>query len=342
MTGEHFFDVFGEIDSAYILAAGEVLEREPETAVLISRKKLIRTAVIAAIIAGLLTVAAYAAEFFGLQARLIPDAAPAEQDLAVSEEAEKTLENLRNIHHRDYVSLSGVNSSPEYKAAAEWLAFKGAYAEQMTARQLRRGETYYEWRDLERSFAPDEETREICRLYQVWDAAMWDKLQEIAEKYGLRLHTGRSLLPGDEYQTREHGKYEDGSFLAAVGIALEEQFYCYNCYFERDGVLPADDMTISSADAYEEWEYTNARGDTVNIAMRDDSQKNLVTKTFLIFYNGDGVTITLDATHSRQSGDQTMDDRLFAERLADAVDFEAAAAAKTPEEAMAALKGDTA
>lgn len=337
MTGEHFFDVFGEIDSVYILAAEETLEKAEGRAARFSRRKCIRTALIAAAIAGLLTAAAYAAGLFGLQARLIPDAEAADQSFTVPKKAEKTWEDLRNIHHRDYVSLSGVSGSPEYRAAAEWLAFQGAYAEAMTARQLQQGEVYYEWRDLERSFAPDEETRAICRLYQVWDEAMWDKLWEIAENYGLQLHTERSILPGDELPGREHGKYEDGSFLATVGITLEGEFCWFDCYFERNGFLPADSMAISGAEEYEEWEYKNAQGDMVSIAMREDSQE---AGTFLIFYNGNGTCITLSARRNSETKGLPEEDRLFAELLADTVNFERAAASKTPEEAIAALKGE--
>lgn len=186
MTKEQFFDAFGQIDGAYVLAAGDAIYGKTETA-RVSYKKLVRTLIIAAVIAALLTLTAYAAGLFGLTGRVINDPGGS----ALPGEAGEAVDRLRAVHHRDYVSLGGVIGSAEYQAAAEWLAFKGEYADKKTAEQTEQGQPYYEWRDLERSFAADEETREICRLYQVWDGTMWAKLQEIAARYGLALHTER-------------------------------------------------------------------------------------------------------------------------------------------------------
>lgn len=186
MTKEQFFDAFGQIDGAYILAAGDALYGKAETA-RVSYKKLVRTLIIAAVIAALLTLTAYAAGWFGLAGRVINDPGGS----SLPGEAGGTVDRLHTVHHRDYISLGGVIGSAEYQAAAEWLAFKGEYADKKTAEQTEQGQPYYEWRDLERSFAADEETREICRLYQVWDGTMWAKLQEISARYGLALHTER-------------------------------------------------------------------------------------------------------------------------------------------------------
>lgn len=111
---------------------------------------------------------------------------------------------------------------------------QGSYADEKTAQQLARGEAYYDWRDLERGFAPDAQTREICRLYQVWDAPMWEKLQEIAAKHGLALHTARTAITGAGNQPREYGCYEDGSFV----VSIERAQYMYTLYLERTGYLP--------------------------------------------------------------------------------------------------------
>lgn len=261
MNKDQFFDAFGQIDPAYVFAVDEILTGSRAKSAAFSRRKLIRAALIAAAIAGLLTVTAYAAGLFGLQERLIRDPAPTGQSAGISAETEKTLDELQSVHHRDYLSLSGVNGSPEYRAAAEWLAYKGSHADQMAAEQLEQGKAYYEWRDLERSFAPDEETKDICRLYQVWDEAMWDKLQEIAGKYGLALHTGRTAFPG---VPRDYGIYEDGSFSAAIEATARIGF-SYTIYLERPGSLPADDLAAGTEE-YEEWAYSNAWGDELSIA----------------------------------------------------------------------------
>lgn len=72
MTKEQFFDAFGQIDGAYVLAAGDAIYGKTETA-RVSYKKLVRTLIIAAVIAALLTLTAYAAGLFGLTGRVIND-----------------------------------------------------------------------------------------------------------------------------------------------------------------------------------------------------------------------------------------------------------------------------
>ena len=324
MNKDQFFDAFGQIDPAYVFAVDEILAGAAVKPAAFSRRRLIRAALIAAVIAGLLTVTAYAAGLFGLQERLIRDPAPTGQSAGISEATEKTLDQLQPVHHRDYLSLSGVNGSPEYRAAAEWLAYKGSHADQMAAEQLEQGKAYYEWRDLERSFAPDEETKEICRLYQVWDEAMWDKLQEIAGKYGLALHTSRTVFPG---VPRDYGIYEDGSFSAAIEATARIGF-SYTIYLERPGALPADDLAAVGTEEYEEWAYRNAWGDELSMARRADDDWALV------FYSGESATITLKIWYGGG------EDHALLESYADRIHFEAIASLSDPEEILTMLRGD--
>ena len=323
MNKDQFFDVFGQIDPAYVFAVDEILAGAVTKPAAFSRRKLIRAALIAAVILGLLTVTAYAAGLFGLQERLIRDPAPTGQSAGLAEDTEKTLDQLQSVHHRDHLSLSGVNGSPEYRAAAEWLAYKGSHADQMAAEQLEQGKAYYEWRDLERSFAPDEQTKEICRLYQVWDEAMWDKLQEIAEKYGLALHTGRTAFPG---VPRDYGIYEDGSFSAAIE-AIARIGFSYTIYLERPGTLPADDLAAGTEE-YEEWAYSNAWGDELSIARCADDDWALV------FYTGESATITLRVWYGGG------EDHSLLESCADRINFGAVASLSDPEEILTMLRGD--
>ena len=334
MTKEQFFDAFGQIDGAYVLAAGDALYGKVETA-RVSYKKLVRTLIIAAAIAALLTLTAYAAGLFGLTGRVINDPGSS----AFPGEAGETVDRLRTVHHRDYVSLGGVTGSAEYQAAAEWLTFRGDYADKKTAEQTEQGQPYYEWRDLERSFAPDEETQEICRLYQVWDETMWAKLQEIAARYGLALHTERRAITNAGDQSREYGAYEDGSFRISAPAVIAQERYLYEVYLEKSGCLPCDDMTAGGACEYEEWEYTTGRGDKVSIAVRDVSTNETWAQyELLVFYSGDGAVMTVKASYGCQRGEG--DEKLFAESLADSIDFSAVAGADTPEDAVLILRGN--
>ena len=340
MTKDNFFDLFGQIDSSYILAVEDVLNGSGK-AIHFHRKRIARTILIAAVIASLMILTAYATGLFGLVSRLIKDPGSTIQSSTAPSEAAEVLDSLRAVHHRDYISLSGVAGSPEYQAAAEWLAFKGSYADQKTAEQIEQGETYYEWRDLERSFAPDEKAKEICRLYQVWDETMWETLQGIADRYGLSLHSERTMLVGDWNPQREHGKYEDGSFVISSTTAISGQACIYDLYFERAGYLPCDDMTASCADKYEEWEYTNSHGESVSIAMRDVStNESWAQLDYLIFYSSDAATITVKATCGHSLNDNSTDDMLYAEQLADSIDFVFLCSASTPEAALEILRGE--
>ena len=335
MTKYDFFEAFGEIDFPYILAVDGVLKKADSAVIPFSRRKVLRIALIAAVLAGLLTITAYAAGLFGLQSRLIHPLSPAGQTHGLPDTVEEILDNLRTVYYKDYISLSGVAGSIEYQASAEWLAFKGTYTEQRAAAQLEKDEGYFEWRDLERSFAADDEEREICRLYQVWDKAMWSKLQEIAEKYGLQLHTSRSPLPGD---TREHGVYEDGSFIVSIQ-KYDSPIVFYDVYAERRGSLPADGLIAVGTDRYEEWEYTNAYDNMLSIAVKDVTQDELwPNDEILIFYNSEDITVTVKTGYSHRTGDGT-DSKATAEAFADTIDFAAAIAAGTPDEIIAILKG---
>lgn len=340
MTNEQLFEAFGQIDAKYILAVDDILTREAPMAAHLARKRVLRTALIAAALAGLLALSAYAAGLFGLLGRLIEGKEP-EQSTPLSPEAAEVLDSLRAVHHRDYISLSGVAGSPEYMAAAEWLTFKGAYADEKAAEQLHGGKLHYEWRDLERGFAPDSQTKEICRLYGVWDSTMWEKLQDICEKYALTLHSGRSLLLGSQSQQREYGKYEDGSFRASAGTVISQQFCTYDLYLERKGALPCDDMTASCTDEYEEWEYKNAHDQRLSIAMMNTSNvETWANLSYLIFYSGEDATITIKAQYGHPTLEPGADEHSFAEALADSIDFAALSSASTPEDAMTTLKGD--
>lgn len=334
MTKEQFFDAFGQIDGAYVLAAGDALYGKLETAH-VSYKKLVRTLIIAAVIAALLTLTAYAAGWFGLTGRVINDPGGS----SFPGEAGETVDRLRTVHHRDYISLGGVIGSAEYQAAAEWLAFKGGYADKKTAEQTEQEQPYYEWRDLERSFAADNETKEICRLYQVWDETMWAKLQEIAARYGLALHTERRAIANAGDQSREYGAYEDGSFHISASAVIAQERYLYEVYLEKSGCLPCDDMTTGGACEYEEWEYTAGCGDKVSIAVRDVSTNDAWAQyELLVFYSGDGAVMTVRASYGCQRGEG--DEKLFAESLADSIGFPAVAGADTPEDAVLILRGN--
>ena len=170
-------------------------------------------------------------------------------------------------------------------------------------------------------------------------AALGYDIPAIAARYGLALHTERQAIENAGDQSREHGAYEDGSFHISVSAVVEQKRYLYELYLEKNGCLPCDDMTAGAAREYEEWECTTGRGDKVSIAVRDVSTNGAWAQyELLVFYSGDGAVMTVRASYGCQRGDS--DEKLFAERLADSIDFSAAAGADTPEEAVLILRGN--
>lgn len=67
MNKFQFFEIFGEIDPAFVAAVDEVLERAERPRPAFSRRKVFGAALLAAVLAALLTVTAYAAGLFELR-----------------------------------------------------------------------------------------------------------------------------------------------------------------------------------------------------------------------------------------------------------------------------------
>ncbi len=67
MNKFQFFELFGEIDPAFVAAAEEILEREEQPRPVFNRRKVFSAALLAAVLAVLLTVTAYAAGLFELR-----------------------------------------------------------------------------------------------------------------------------------------------------------------------------------------------------------------------------------------------------------------------------------
>ena len=100
-------------------------------------------------------------------------------------------------------------------------------------------------------------------------------------------------------------------------------------------------MTAGSTDEYEEWEYTNAHGQSVSIAMRDVSTNVSWSQfDYLIFYSDNDATMTVKTTYGHSLNDNNPDDKAYAERLADSIDFASLSSVKLPEDALTILKGD--
>ncbi|MBQ1364111.1 MAG: hypothetical protein IIY43_13850, partial [Oscillospiraceae bacterium] len=242
----------------------------------------------------LFTVTAYAMGWFGLRERMI-ESAPKTQE-AVSESASPENSTAPTAEPKRWVSLNGYADSPEYLANAEWLRFREEYLASHTITNDN------SWMD-----GLDEETVNTCRYYGVYDRAMLDKLNALAEQYGLRLHTHQvtPLTLEDFYRAAGTGAfltdgsgsgyiYEDGSFKLETNGSQDR--YLLSILKNLSGTILPLSSGMDRPENYEEWEYTNTHGDTVLMAFNEHREDIDVSAADLrIFFDADGVFIMAHA-----------------------------------------------
>lgn len=222
----------------------------------ISKHLLVLAAVIA-LLAVLSTVAA-ATDLFGLRSWLLPE----KQDVTMPIDPETGEQEVQTV---DMISLSGYMDTPEGQATAEWQDFLNGYDIMAAANESDRNPG-----QVEAKYA----------LYQVYNQKMADKLDEIVEKYGLKLHT--EMIDA----------YEHPETMEDVQEALENN-RAYSAYFYEDGTLHYDGeydlpdygkvdyqfsryvrgtfneviLNVGDVSAYEEWTYRTACGQVVTLAL---------------------------------------------------------------------------
>ncbi len=271
-------------------------------------RRVARYALLAALLASLLTVTAYAMGWFGLRERSFERPRPQSAQTAVQPEEKRV-----------YLSLNGYRDSPEYLANAEWTAF---YDEYMANTEI----------DFDSGFLDGKSADyvETCHYYGCCDQTMADKLYEIAGRYGLELHTLR-LTPvtlKDFYRGAGTGAflapnvtgngyiYEDGSFKMEGDFTAGEGGTEYGFTFHRHlagAVMPYAGLAFDPED-YTEWEYTNAWGDTVLISYNEREQAGE------IFFDRDGVYMNVtggpwEGGDSPETMERLADQFLFHEAL---------------------------
>lgn len=174
------------------------------------------------------------------------------------------------------VSLSGYRDSVESQALAEW----NAYVEEYIATHELDNEFYKtHW----------EQATGDWRLYQVYSVEMGEKLEEIAVKYGLKLHTQFDDVSPQELEERIGGSYlagngnrtwgyiyEDGSFQTDGTAVLDQGAVVPDYQFRRVVKGTFDDvvLNIGQPDDYIDWQYTTASG--VRVLLAISSHKALI------------------------------------------------------------------
>lgn len=159
------------------------------------------------------------------------------------------------------ISLAGYQASPESQALAEWRTYLDSDVKQQ---------------DVGISEGPSR-----FSLYQVYTADMEEKLQEIAEKYDLTLHTQvvrQAQYPeafeswdaflGQRNRAYDARMYEDGTFLFEGECDLEDgTTVSYQMIRSVRGSFTDGLLTVGDVEDYREWTYEAACGQPVTLAL---------------------------------------------------------------------------
>lgn len=308
----------------------------------VQQRKILRTVLIAAILSVIFIGVAFATGFFGLMDRLVPGRNPRESFRAAPSYG--TEEAIEITPRSGYLPAYGFSNSPEAQANAEYMDM---FLEFIAKRKQGDAEA-----DLQLPTA-DEELEKIESIYFVFNREMTAKLLQIADKYGLKLYTNmifpRSLeefyaLAGTEpffLPAEDTGSiscnyiFEDGAFMCEGHLDIAGG----NGMGRYDGADISFSLTrgmpgylypflrfVEEPDAYEEWSYVTAHGDTVSIAWRTGEPDPLPMgengeDTFdhvYIFYEENQRTISVNCTvYDGMSVER-------AQTIADCFDFSAA------------------
>lgn len=218
----------------------------------------------------------------------------------------------------EFIGLAGYQGSAEAQALAEWQAFLAGYD---TDHKLLR-EIGNEPTGLESRYG----------LYSVYTQDMADKLEEIIQKYDLKLHTEMDtvspeelvLCIGGEFMQDEFLKYwgyiyEDGSFRFDGDVALENLGLAgYQFSRTVKGTFDEVVLFIGNVEDYQEVQYSTSSGETVMVALGPDKA--------LLYMDSDSCFIALNLLEGSNEG--ITEDIL--KELADSIDFSFLKNVQTP------------
>lgn len=265
------------------------------------------------LILAVLPIVAIAANWFGLRDLLIPEVPydpPAQNEEHSGNAQSASATGVPDQSSQDYIGLSGYQKSPEAQALAEWQAFLSVYdTDNAILEKIGNG--------------PLEIDESRYGLYSVYTQDMTDKLEEIVQKYGLKLHTDVDIISQEELVFRLGGDfmqdelikywayiYEDGSFQFDGDIKLQGHGMIGYQFGRRvKGTFDETILNIGDVSDYEEFEYTVSCGEAVRLA--------LGTSTSLIYMDSESCFILMNILAGKNSG--VTEDVL--KDIADSIDF---------------------
>lgn len=221
----------------------------------------------------------------------------------------------------DIVTLSGYQSSPEAQALAEWTAFLTEYdMESATENEVFIAEGRDDW-----------------SLYPVYDYEMGQKLDEIADKYQLKLYSEINVVSPEEMEYRVGGEfmkdcikywgyiYEDGTFHFS-GDAKLDGCGITSFQFGRSvkGTFGDVILNIGQVEEYKQWQYLSACGEPILLALGPSKA--------LIFADLEECFISVNVLSGSEEGMTTED----LQELTDKIDFGVLGDVKIPD-----MRGDS-
>ena len=234
----------------------------------------------------------------------------------------------------EVLTLAGIQGSRNYQAAQEWFAFKQEYdPDHSIAVEMNKNGSVPEF--------PAE-----YAAYNLYTQEMKDKLDEILEKYDLKL-IGKTvpfrteelvckalglvdiLVPGSNavMELDYAGYQECGNLNMDFGVVLPDddlKTQCHIFYMHKDA-FTEDVISLGEMETWEEWNYTTASGAEVLIFRSPGDWRGF------IFCDMPSYTVTLRYTFIHEqygndaNGNMIVDREIMTdqqiERLADTIDF---------------------
>ncbi len=217
------------------------------------------------------------------------------------------------------ISLSGCMDSPEAQALAEWNRFLEGYdTDHAILNQI--------------GNEPVCGSREDWSFYGIYTHEMEVKLDEIAAKYGLKLHTECNVINQDELMKRVGGcfmdkksltwayMYEDGYFHVEGDVKLSGsetvEIQLIRCV---KGTLNNVILSVDGVEEYTEWQYISDCGEPVLLALAPNKA--------LIFADFEDCFVSVNMLGGSESG-MTKENL---QELADTIDFSILKDVQTPE-----------
>ena len=216
----------------------------------------------------------------------------------------------------EFISMQGLKDSAEYRATKEWNDFLNSYdTDGKILSKVGNNPTGFEGLNL---------------FYQVYTQEMYDKLVEIADKYGLRLHTEMNAVDQEELDYRVGGSfmgdelsrgwayiYEDGTFQFDGEALLGEKVVYMQFRRSVKGTLEEPILNIGNVEEYQEVPYETSSGESVLLELGTDH--SLIYADFEeCFVLMNVLAGTEDSFLDGAKGSITMDDL---KKMADGIDF---------------------